>query len=159
STRGERRIRLDEIVLLPGTNYVRVSGVDGEYALRALSLGPAPAETPADDAPAKDKPLAAVVADQPQEQSAEEAVEDPQQAALPPLPPPPPGLLEREPNDDTSRAMRLEPGVVHVGRLSSADYSDHYRFHLAADQYVRVELVPAAGETGWAFGLDRRYYY
>ena len=156
---GSGRIRLDDVVLLPGANYLRVSGADGEYALRALSLGPAPEPTPPADAPSKDQPLVAVVVDQPDEQAAEEAVEDPQEAALPPLPPPPPGLLEREPNDDASRAIRLEPGVVHVGRLSADSDSDHYRFHLAADQYVRVELVQAAGETGWAFGLDGRYYY
>src|SRR5690606_5237968 len=124
--------------------------------LRALSLGPAPEPTPSADAPAKDEQLAPVVATGPDDESVEAAASDPQQAALPPLPPPPPGLLETEPNDDDSRAQRLEPGLVHVGRPSSADDRDHYRFSLAADQYVRVELVPAEGETGWDIRLDGR---
>src|SRR5690606_27554277 len=59
---GEGRIRLDDMILLPGANYVRVRGGDGEYALRALSLGPAPEPTPSADAPAKDEPLTPVPA-------------------------------------------------------------------------------------------------
>lgn len=142
--RGERRIRLDDVVLLPGPYYLEVEGSEGEYALQALSLGPAPAPEPSADAPAADEPLEAAAAP-PAEPSPEEAAEDLAFAAPPAVPPPPPGLLEVEPNDDASRAVRLEAGVVHVGRLASAEDVDHYRFHLADDQFVRIELVPPAG--------------
>lgn len=38
---GQRRLRLDDIYLLPGTHYVRVEGRDGgKYALLARALGP-----------------------------------------------------------------------------------------------------------------------
>lgn len=146
---GERRIRLDDVVLMPGPAYVGVSGSEGEYALRALSLGPAPEPTAPEDAPAADEPI--VSAPKP---TAEESVET--GAELPGLPPPPPGILEREPNDDNTRAHGLQPGVVHVGRLSVPDDEDLYRFHLATSQYVRVELVPAEGETEWVFAVDGR---
>ncbi len=38
--RGDRILRLDNLYLLPGTHYVSVSGVDGDYRLIARSLGP-----------------------------------------------------------------------------------------------------------------------
>src|SRR5690606_40656704 len=122
--------------LLPGPHYLEVVGSEGEYALQALSLGPAPAPEPATDAPAADEPLAPAAAP-PAEPSPEEAAEDLAFAAPRASPPPPPGLLEVEPNDDRSRAVRLEAGVVHVGRLASSDDMGHYRCHLADDQFVR----------------------
>lgn len=138
---GERRLRLDDLALLPGPHYVRVSGDEGEYALRALSLGAAPDLVTIADAPAADEALSAAAA-------APSDVEDDSVngSSMPAGPPPPPGLLELEPNDGTERANRLQPGVPHVGRLASPEDRDLYRFHLATDQYVRLELLPAAGD-------------
>ena len=156
---GEGRIRLDDVVLMPGTHFVRVSGGEGEYALRALALGPAPEQAPSGDGPGRDEPLEAAPEAAAEDESAEDAVGDPVGAALPSLPPPPPGVLEWEPNDDASRAGRLEHGAVHVGRLASAVDEDRYRFSLATSQYVRLELQPAEGETGWRLALDGTSYY
>ncbi|HRN18294.1 MAG TPA: discoidin domain-containing protein, partial [Trueperaceae bacterium] len=69
---------------------------------------------------------------------------EPEAAPLVAGPPPPPGILELEPNDDASRAMRLVPGQVHVGRLTAGS-DDYYRFFVARDQYVRLELQPPEG--------------
>lgn len=151
-TTGERRIRLDDLTLLPGTHYLRVSGSGGEYALKALSLGAAPEPTPTVEAPPVDQPLepATAVAG---EQDADEALAEPEAAALPPLPAPPPGILELEPNDTRERAGRILPGVPHVGRLGSSDDRDFYRFYLPNDQYVRFEVVPAAGDPSIPYYL------
>jgi Mg-chelatase subunit ChlD len=153
SVRGEKRLRLDNLALLPGTHYLSVKGTGGEYALRVLPLGPLPAAGQPADPAAPAGPLTAAAAPA-AEQPAEEAAAAPAAALLPVLPPPPPGLLELEPNDDYSRADVLQPGVTRVGTLSSAGDTDHYRFHLAADQYVRIELVPPAGSQPLPFHLD-----
>ena len=42
---GGRRIRLENLYLLPGDHYFRVVGQDGKYTVRAVALG-APVETP-----------------------------------------------------------------------------------------------------------------
>ncbi len=156
STRGEQRLRLDNLLLLTGTHHIRVSRGEGEYALRVLPLGPAPAQAAPADLPDPDTPLTA--APVVEEQTPAEAAENPATAALPPLPPPPPGQLELEPNGDRTRANLLTPGVPRVGTLPSDTDADYYRFHLANDQPVRVELVPPAGgqpipfrliATGW----------
>ncbi|MFO7544881.1 MAG: VWA domain-containing protein [Trueperaceae bacterium] len=161
--RGERRIRLDDVVLLPGPYYLEVAGTEGEYALQALSLGAAPAPEPTAEAPAADEVLVPAETPLP-ESSPEDAAADLAFSAAPAGPPPPPGLLEVEPNDDASRAVRLESGVVHVGRLASEEDVDYYRFHLADDQFVRIELVPPAGGvsipmyfrgTGWYEVLEQ----
>ncbi|HET8985420.1 MAG TPA: hypothetical protein VFN03_06655, partial [Trueperaceae bacterium] len=60
---------------------------------------------------------------------------------------PPAGILEIEPNDDVSRAIRLQPGATHVGRLTGGS-DDYYRFHLADDQYVRIAITPPAAAPG-----------
>lgn len=158
SVSGERRIRLDGLDLLPGTHFLRVSGVEGEYALRVLSLGPAPEPEPTEDAPRADEELAPAEPADVENALTDDEAADPGTASLSALPPPPAGVLESEPNDDGSRSLDLRPDVVHVGRLSSEDDEDHYRFHLANAQYVRVELMPAEGETAWSLGLDGRRY-
>ena len=48
---GGSRVRLDDVLLLPGEHYVRVQGGEGAYALRVMSLGPAPDGSTAVDAP------------------------------------------------------------------------------------------------------------
>lgn len=155
---GERRIRLDDVVLMPGTHFLRVAGEEGEYALRALALGPAQLPAPPADLPGRDEALAPAPEAAEEADSPEAAAADPAAAALPSLPPPPPGVLEREPNDDASRAHRLAHGAVHVGRLASAVDEDRYRFHLATSQFMRLELRPAAGESGWRLVLDGTTY-
>src|SRR5690606_2991239 len=62
-------------------------------------------------------------------------------------------ILEIEPNDDESRAIRLEPGATHVGRLTGGS-ADYYRFHLAGDQYVRIEVLPPSGTDGVRVYVD-----
>ena len=37
---GEKRIRLDNLLLFPGTYFITISGKDANYALRAVPLGP-----------------------------------------------------------------------------------------------------------------------
>lgn len=56
----------------------------------------------------------------------------------------PPGLLEREPNDDASRAHRLRPDEPWVGLLAEPRDVDAYRFTLGAASYVRITVVPPA---------------
>ncbi len=159
---GTNRLRLDDLVLLPGTHYFEVLGEGGEYALRVLALGPAPVATQGAAAgPAPDEPLSPAAPGTPTE-PAEEAAAAPEAAPLVAGPPPPPGILELEPNDDASRAMRLIPDQVHVGRLTGGS-DDYYRFFLARDQYVRLELQPPEGglpigirldDVGWLSVLD-----
>jgi hypothetical protein len=128
---GDRRVRLDNVVLLPGEHFVQIEGDEGEYALRALALGPAP-EPPPPAPAAETAPLEPAPAP-----PAQDEVE-----AAPVGPPPPPGLLEAEPNGDQSRAELLEAGVTRVGALTGSRDNDTYRFFLANDQYVRIEAVP-----------------
>ncbi len=136
SLRGEGRIRLDNLVLLPGEHYIEVAGDEGRYVLRALPMGPVPEADRAAPAPSLDdeaalEPAAAAPPSGP------EAIE-------PAGPPPPPGVSELEPNDDESRAELLESSVVRVGALPGQDDVDMYRFYLASDQYLRIEAVPPA---------------
>ncbi|MDZ7801243.1 MAG: VWA domain-containing protein [Trueperaceae bacterium] len=147
---GERRLRLDDVRLLPGTTYLEVSRAEGDYALRALALGPAPEpepeEMPEEDAELESAPARDAADD-------EEAPDDADAAAAvseedlddTPLPSPPPGRLEVEPNDDTSRSERLRAGEVRVGTHGHDRDDDLYRFFLANDQYVRIEAVPPEG--------------
>ena len=136
SLQGERRIRLDNVALLPGEHFIEVGGNAGAYALRALALGPVPDEKPAppsaEDAGAQQLPLKAAA---PPPQAEPEAIE-------PSGPPPPPGVIELEPNDDDSRAELLRVGQTRVGVLTGTNDVDAYRFYLASDQYVRIEAVP-----------------
>ncbi len=149
---GDSRLRLDDLVLLPGVHLIEVNGTSGDYALRAIPLGPAPtaAEVAAqtEGAPTAGEPLSAAAAGPGPSQDLQAFDTDPG-------PPPPPGIRELEPNDDDTRAQRLFPGSVHVGRLTGSFDQDYYRFHLLADQYVRVELVPPAGEVSIHLNVDR----
>lgn len=150
-TTGQGRLRLDDVLLLPGAQYVSVEG-EGEYALRAIPIGPAPAATPAAAMPAATEPLSPAAA-APAEPGADDPVTGSPAVEQPVRVPPPPGLLEFEPNNDESRAHRLLPGVVHVGRLHDARDEDYYRVFLPGDQYVRIELVPPAGDESLAFDI------
>ncbi len=140
---GEGRLRLDGLVLNPGEHFVQVRGDAGAFALRVLALGPAPTPPEPDlSAAAAEAPLTAAPASAP-----EPAVEPAAEVALPPAdpgPPPPAGHLETEPNDDASRAELLAVGTVRVGTIPSPHDTDVYRFSLAEDQVVRLELAPPA---------------
>ncbi|MFA5552528.1 MAG: VWA domain-containing protein, partial [Trueperaceae bacterium] len=150
--RGAGRIRLDDLLLLPGAQYFAVEG-EGEYAVRAIPLGPAPSADNAEGMPGENQPLSSAPA-APVEPSAEDAATGPLVVETPEPVTPPPGYLEYEPNNDNSRAHRLRPGAVHVGRLSTPNDEDHYRFYLAADQLVRLELVPPEGTASLSFDLN-----
>ncbi len=135
--RESGRARLDQLVLLPGDHFVEVRGDTGTYALRLLPQGPAP-EPPAPDpsaATAPPEPLPATPAAPP--------ADDPVATG----PPPPPGVLESEPNDDVSRAEVLVAGVVRVGSVAGRSDRDTYRFFLAEDQVVRLELASPEGAS------------
>ena len=56
----------------------------------------------------------------------------------------PPGSLEREPNDDASRAHRLRPDEPWVGVLAESRDVDAYRFTLGVASYLRLTVVPPA---------------
>lgn len=139
--RGERRLRIDDLLLLPGDHYLRVQGGGAAYALQVIPLGPAPLGGEVGATPAADEPLRATG---PGPMAG--ADEGDMDAVLPPSPPPPPGRLEIEPNDDASRAIRLMPGQVHVGRFGHPADVDIFRFHLKEDQRIRLELVAPEGE-------------
>lgn len=152
---GGSRVRLDDVLLLPGEHYVRVQGGEGAYALRVMSLGPAPDGSTAVDAPGASDELRSAAAAPPEpEVDVAAAAEIPEPAG----PPPPAGHLEWEPNDDRSRAHRLRPGEVHVGRLHSPRDRDYYRFHLSDDQYVRIELVPPEGDGAFRLNLNETWH-
>jgi hypothetical protein len=143
-TSGEGRLRIDQLVLNPGEHVVQVRGESGAYALRLLALGPAPTPPEPDlSAEAAETPLTAAAAPP----ATPEALPG-TEPALPPAdpgPPPPAGQLETEPNDDASRAELLAFGTVRVGTIPSSRDTDVYRFQLAEDQVVRLELVPPDG--------------
>jgi len=135
------RVRLDQLVLLPGTHYVRVSGDSGAYALRVLAQGPAPEPPTPEPEAATPAPLAPAPPAAPIEEAA------------PTGPPPPPGAVESEPNDDLARGMLLEYGVVRVGTIAAVGDVDVYRFHLPQDRPVRLELASPEGAEVF-FDLD-----
>lgn len=141
---GSGRLRLDNLVLEPGTVFVEVGG-EGDWAVRGLRTGdapapPAPQEPAADDASARtDAPL----------EPAEAASTDPGdpgdaadvEALADPGPPAPPGWIETEPNDRSERSLLLPFGTPRVGTLTDGD-RDYYRFSLEHDAYVRIEAMP-----------------
>ena len=116
-----RRIRLENLYLLPGEHLIRVHGTDGKYTVRAIPLGP-----PADAPVAIDQQAAFTVT-----------------AALDgEVGPPPIPVTEREPNDDQSTAMRIDLNSAQSGRLSEGDERDMVRFYLPAAAHVRFTVIP-----------------
>ncbi|MBA2667859.1 MAG: VWA domain-containing protein [Trueperaceae bacterium] len=137
---GDRGIRLSNLHLLPGTHFFSVDGTDADYALRLLPLGPAeaPPTSAGSDAPAT--PTAA-------------EVHGPAMTPAPPPPgadmeiavptgPRPEGIMEREPNDDGSRAHRIRPNEPWVGLLAERGDRDVYRFYLGEEAYLRLSVTP-----------------
>lgn len=136
---GERGIRLSNLFLLPGPHWFSVDGADADYALRLLPLGPPDEPPPGADGTHEVSPLGSALQVEPSAASAEVPL-------APPSAVPPPGRMEREPNDDPSRAHPLRPGEPWVGLLSERGDRDVYRFHLAEEGHVRFTLVaPADG--------------
>lgn len=133
---GGRRIRLENLYLLPGDHYFRVVGQDGKYTVRAVPLG-APADAPLtiDQAAAftsTTAPTATVDFD----------------AGPPPIP-----VTEREPNDTNDLALRIDLNSAQSGRLSEGDERDVYRFYLPAAAHVRITVVPP-GDAAADLSLD-----
>lgn len=60
SAQSRRRLRLTDVLLLPGVHYISVEGQDGAYRVIALPLGPPPegVEQEPNDAPDQANPLA-----------------------------------------------------------------------------------------------------
>ncbi len=137
---GERSARLDNLVLLPGKHFIEVDGQDTQYALRILSLGPATFEA----LEAAEGNIEQEAEDTEAEQVDEVAEEDITRQY-----PRPAGILEREPNDDDTRAMPLRFGQNYVGVVGNTSDHDYYRFSLQNDQYIRLEAIPA--EDGLIF--------
>lgn len=129
--RGERRLRLDNVRVLPGVNYIEVQGNGGDYALRGISLGEAPTLLAAPQTAAPHTQLLS------HEQAA--------QADLLDLGNPPAGILEVEPNDDRSRAQLLRLGETRVGTFGSERDRDFYRFYLPQPTFVRVTATAPEG--------------
>lgn len=142
-TTGERRLRLDNVALLPGAYAVRVDGDEGQYAVRALRVGPIPSPPAPDpeeataDLSGPDTPT-----EPPPESPEEEAVAEPAPPPPDPGPPPPPGIVELEPNGQAVQAQLLQPGRIHVGQFTTESDRDLYRFTLAEDRYVTIEWLP-----------------
>ena len=128
--RGERRVRLDNLVLLPGKHYIEVDGQDTQYALRVLSLGPATFE-----ALEADEGNVAL--------ETEDNETEPNEEDITRQYPRPAGILEREPNNDDTRAMPLRFGQNYVGVVGNTSDHDYYRFSLQNDQYIHLEAIPA----------------
>ncbi|NBC96748.1 MAG: hypothetical protein GVY27_10385, partial [Deinococcus-Thermus bacterium] len=143
---GDRRLRLDNVALLPGSYAVRLDGDEGDYAVRALRVGPIPPppEPDPDEATAdlSGPDASDAPAEPPETEPEEETRAEPAPPPPDPGPPPPPGIVELEPNDEAVEARVLRPGRIHVGQLASTDDRDLYRFTLAADRYVRIEWLP-----------------
>jgi hypothetical protein len=138
SASGEGRLRLDQLLLAPGTHYLEVRG-EGDYAVRAIHLGPAPVPPAPTHAATVSAPLVA-------EPSATAPAAGPRTAGplevpADPGPPPPAGWLESEPNDDEVRAEPLPVGITRVGTVPDGD-RDVYRFTIEHDAYVRIEAMP-----------------
>ncbi len=138
--RDERSVRLDNLVLLPGKHFIEVDGQDTQYALRILSLGPATFE--AQEAAEGNIELEA-------EDTEGEQVDEVVEEDITRQYPRPAGVLEREPNDDDTRAMPLRFGQSYVGIVGNTSDHDYYRFSLQNDQYIRLEATPA--EDGLIF--------
>ncbi len=147
---GERRARLDNLVLLPGKHYVEVDGQDAQYALRILSLGPATFEAQeADEGNIELEVEGTEVENTGEDTGAEQVEPDIAEEDITRQYPRPSGILEREPNDDDTRSMPLRFGQNYVGILGNTNDHDYYRFSLQNDQYIRLEATPA--EDGLIF--------
>ncbi len=136
SAEDGRRVRMENLYLLPGDHWLSILGTDSDYAIRVVPLGPpldaseieVPVGTNASDATAEPTTTSSETV----------AVDDPPLVAV----------SEREPNDDESRAHRLTPGRAERGQISSHDDRDRYRFYLGGDSYVRISLAaPTDGDV------------
>ena len=132
----DRRTRIDNLVLLPGEHIIELDGADSEYALRVLSLGEADLEPQAASGAAD-----GAETDTSDTETPSEAARDDITVVIPP----PPGVLEREPNDDETRAEPLHVGEARIGVLNTTREQDLYYFSLQNDQYVRLEAIPPEG--------------
>ncbi|MFV8816683.1 hypothetical protein [Haliea sp. E17] len=107
---GQRRVRLDDLFLLPGTHHLQVSArrgdEGGEYTVLARPLGP----------------------------------------------PDPDGELEE--NDNNNR-QRLAFDQTRKGLVTNKSDSDNYRFFLANDDHIKLELQPPADGHLW---MDLYWY-
>lgn len=119
-----RRIRMENLYLLPGQHWLSVIGEDSDYAIRILPLGPPLEEVTIDEAGLSSS----------NESSTAETEVDEEN-------PPIVAVSEREPNGDESRAQRLMLGQAERGQISSHEDKDFYRFSLGAEAYVRVTVA------------------
>ncbi len=152
--RASGNLRLDNLYLLPGTHYFRVSGSDTPYTLRLLPIGPASAMP---------EPAAAVADPAEQQSAAPGATEPDGETETLSQRDRPPGLPEREPNDAGTTAELLRFGEPRIGLLTTHDDSDYFRFNLPAPQHVRLTVTPPAdgnfiGVLRWgSYSLGRAF--
>jgi hypothetical protein len=142
---GDRGIRMSNLFLMPGPHYFSLDGTDADYALRLIPLGPAdepPADAATPGAASPEVPVAGRLGP-PMTPAPPPAADD----MIVPVPtgPRPPGRMEREPNDDPSRAHLLRPEEPWVGLLVDPGDVDVYRFHLGDEGYVRLTVTPPDG--------------
>ena len=128
ASKGDPRVRLDNLLLLPGRHFIEVRGTDGDYTLLARALGP-PVATEEPESSAAEAEHPAVL----------------QAVAESPEPPKPKDLWnpdgEVEPNDETNM-QRMAVGQVRTGTLPDTEDDDHYHFFVANYDHLKLSIEP-----------------
>lgn len=131
------RARLDDLYLLPGDHFLRVRGVDGEYTVRVIPIGPPAAVVAMPSLPLDGVNAVNITSGQTSNATTTDQAANAETTT---------GITEREPNDAVDRAERLPFDTPRSGRLSSQSDRDVYRFYLAGNEHVRLIVVqPADG--------------
>ncbi len=120
SPRGERVLRIDNVPLRAGLNYISVDARAGEYALRVLRT----ADLPEPEAPMPAAPATDEVAARPE------------------------GVVVPGINVNRQSSVRLQPGSTYTATSLQKEEYAHYRFSLQNEAIVRLTLQPP--EDTWA---------
>lgn len=126
--RSDRQLRLDNIPVRSGTNFVTVDALAGDYALRLLRLSDLP--------PSQEPSPAAEAATAPVDESLPEELQAPELTARPE------GVVVRNTDTGGVSVTALRAGQNYTGIADSR--IEQFRFTLLADTPVRVALTPPA---------------